>query len=161
MRLVIAFLLVIALFATVFGQSSNPTARAPDFTLKGLSGQVVQLSDLKGKVVLINFWATWCAPCRAEMPELIKWQKQYQNKGLQIVGITYPPYKTIRVARLTKSLKTNYPIVFASKKLAGLYAVGEILPVTIIVDRQGMIVDRILGILEPEEFEQKVKPLLE
>lgn len=152
---------LLSLIVTAFGQSTEQKERAPDFFLKSLSNRTVRLSDYRGKVVLINFWATWCAPCRAETPELVGWQKQYQDKGLQIIGVTYPPYKPATVSRFAKNSKINYPVVFDDHKIAELYSVGEILPVTIIVDRQGMIADRILGILEPEEFEQKVRPLLE
>jgi thiol-disulfide isomerase/thioredoxin len=161
MRYAFALLSLIGLFFTAFGQSTEQEERAPDFALKSLSNRTVRLNDYRGKVVLINFWATWCAPCRAETPELVRWQKQYQDKGLQIIGVTYPPYKPATVSRFAKNSKINYPVVFDNHKIAGLYSVGEILPVTIIVDRQGMIVGRILGILEPEEFEEKIKPLLE
>jgi peroxiredoxin len=161
MRSTFLIFLLAGIALSTFGQEvTSQQTPAHDFELKNIKGQTVRLSDYKGKVVLLNFWATWCAPCKAEMPELVRWQKQHQDKGLQIIGITYPPYKKAAVIQIAKNSKINYPIVFDNKKIAGLYSVGEILPVTIIVDRQGMIVDRILGILEPEEFEQKVKPLL-
>src|SRR5678816_745699 len=64
---------------------------APQLELKDLNGRTVRLSDYKGKVVLINFWATWCPPCRAEMPDLVRLQREHANQGLQIIGITYPP----------------------------------------------------------------------
>lgn len=161
MRCAVAFLSLIGLFFSAFGRTVEQKERAPDFVLKSLGNRTVRLSDYKGKVVLLNFWATWCPPCRVETPELVRWQKQYEDKGLQIIGITYPPYKKATVIRFAKNSKINYPVVFDNHKIAGLYSVGEILPVTIIVDRQGMIADRILGILEPQEFERKVKPLLE
>lgn len=133
MRYAFAFLLLIGLFFTAFGQSTEQKARTPDFALKGLSNRTVRLSDYRGKVVLINFWATWCVPCRAETPELVRWQKQYEGKGLQIIGVTYPPYKMATVSRLAKNLKINYPVVFDSRKIAGLYSSVRFCPLRLLL----------------------------
>jgi thiol-disulfide isomerase/thioredoxin len=158
----VVFVLMLIVFATSsFSQNVKEKDQAPSFALKRLGNNLVRLSDYKGKVVLLNFWATWCAPCKAEMPEMVRWQEQYKKQGLEIIGITYPPYKTGSVRQVVKRLSINYPIVFADRKIVQAYAVGEILPITIVIDRQGNIVDRILGIMDTEEFEQKVKPLLE
>jgi thiol-disulfide isomerase/thioredoxin len=160
MRLLAIGLMLLGLSTAAFSQNLKESEKAPDFALRSLRNKSVRVSQYKGKVVLLNFWASWCAPCKAEMPEMVKWQTQYKKQGLEIIGITYPPYKTGTVRQLVKKLKINYPIVLANRKLAQSYGVGEILPVTIVLDRQGNIVDRILGILDAEEFEQKVKPLL-
>lgn len=141
--------------------AGNQAENTPGFTLKDLTGRTVRLSDYRGKVTLLNFWATWCPPCRAEMPELIELQKRYQDRGLQIIGITYPPYRRSRVRGVMKSLGVHYPVLLGTRKVAALYSVGEVLPVTIVIDRQGKLRDRILGILTPEEFEEKVAPLLQ
>lgn len=133
---------------------------SPQFALKDLNGKTVKLSNYNGKVVLLNFWATWCAPCRAEMPDLVKLQKEYQAHGLQVVGVTYPDYSRRAVQKVARQLRVNYPIVLGSRELAAQYDVGEVLPTTIIIDREGKIRGRILGIMEPEEFGQSVKPLL-
>jgi thiol-disulfide isomerase/thioredoxin len=151
---------------SALGQAASEEAaragftRAPSFALKDLRGRTVRLDQFKGKVVLLNFWATWCPPCRAEMPDLVKLQREYGDRGLQIAGITYPPERASRVRRLAGELKINYPLLFGTSEVASLYGVRDVLPVTVIVDREGRIRDRILGILTPEEFEQKVKPLL-
>src|SRR5215470_6905836 len=71
--------------------SGQDKGAAPQLELKNIEGHTLRLSDYRGKVVLLNFWATWCAPCRAEMPDLIKWQREYRRRGLQIIGVTYPP----------------------------------------------------------------------
>lgn len=134
--------------------------RAPSFALKDLGGRTVRLDQFKGKVVMLNFWATWCPPCRAEMPDLVKLQREHGGRGLQIAGITYPPERASRVRRLARELKINYPLLFGTRRVASLYGVEDILPVTVIIDREGRIRDRVLGILTPEEFEQKVEPLL-
>lgn len=133
---------------------------APRFELKDLKGRVVRLSDYRGKVVLLNFWATWCPPCRAEMPDLVKLQSEYQARGLQVIGVTYPDYSRRLVQKVTRQLKVNYPIILGSRELAAKYNVGEVLPATIIIDKDGKIRGNILGIMGPDEFEQIVKPLL-
>jgi thiol-disulfide isomerase/thioredoxin len=140
---------------------SSQSIVAPAFSLKNLSGRRVRLSDYKGKVVLINLWATWCAPCLMEMPELVKLQKQHEPRGLQIIGVTYPDEPRTTVLRMARKFKLNYPVLFGTPELLETYQIGEILPVTVIVDRDGKIRDRILGILEPEDFREKVAPLLE
>jgi thiol-disulfide isomerase/thioredoxin len=134
--------------------------RAPHFELKDLKGRSVRLDSYKGKVLLINFWATWCAPCLAEMPDLVKLQREYGARGLRVIGITYPPLDRARVRRMTRRLKINYAILFGGDRIARYYDVGEVLPTTIVVDREGKMRARILGILGPEEFDEKVKPLL-
>lgn len=147
---------------SVYGQqATNQLESAPAFELKDLKGRTARLSDYRGKIVLLNFWATWCAPCRAEMPDLVKLQNEYQSKGLQIVGMTYPDYTRSGVRSITLRLKLNYPILLGNQELAEKYGVGEVLPTTIVIDRDGRIRARILGILEPDEFEQIVKPLLQ
>lgn len=134
--------------------------KTPDISLKNLKGKTVKIADFKGKVVLLNFWATWCAPCLAEIPELIKWQKEYENQGLQIVGITYPPTNRVKTRRFARRNKINYPILFGSKKTRTLFDSGETMPLTVVIDKDGNIKDVIEGIIFPEEFDEKIKPLL-
>ena len=133
---------------------------SPQLELKDTKGETLRLSDYKEKVVLINFWATWCAPCRAEMPDLIKWQREYKSRGLQIVGITYPPEELAEVQKFTESIKVNYPIVMGSEETKARFDQGDVLPMTVVIDRKGRVREVIRGILFPDEFEQKVKPLL-
>jgi thiol-disulfide isomerase/thioredoxin len=164
-RLILAgFLLAVEPFAFAGRAAADQGARtldAPAFALKDLKGRVARLRDYKGKVLLINFWATWCAPCRAEMPDLARLQKEYESRGLQIIGITHAPINRNRVRRAVKQLKVNYPILLGTPAVTAAYDADDVLPVTIVVDRGGKIRARILGILEAEEFEQSVKPLLE
>ncbi|MFY9556539.1 MAG: TlpA disulfide reductase family protein [Blastocatellia bacterium] len=141
-------------------QADHQSRVAPPFSLKNLSGRTARLSDYKGKVVLINLWATWCAPCLTEMPALVKWQKEYGARGLQILGITYPDEPRVTVSRMARKLKLNYPVLFGTRAMIEAYEIGEVLPVTVVIGRDGTILDRILGILEPEEFSEKVAPLL-
>lgn len=152
---VLGFLLALAP-TVAFGQNS----KAPAFSLKDIQGRKISLSKYRGKVVLLNFWAAWCPPCRAEMPALVKMQRQYRRRGLQVIGITYPPEKIREVRQFIKRLGVNYPIAPGTKETKALFDTTETLPLTIIIDRRGNVVDRIEGILLPEEFEQKIKPLL-
>ncbi len=134
--------------------------KASSIILKDLNGKVIKLVDYKGKVILVNFWATWCPPCLAEIPEFIKWQKEYENKGLQIIGITYPPTNRAKVRTFVRKVKINYPILIGSKKTKALFDSGKNLPLMVIIDKEGNIKELIEGILFSEEFDEKVKPLL-
>jgi len=146
-------LLIVFSPAVVVGQ-------APQFTLKDINGRTVRLRAYRGKVVLINFWATWCPPCRAEMPDLIKLQRQYAGQGLQIIGITYPPENKTRVRRFARSLKVNYPIVLGTSQIKARFSAEETLPLTVVIGRDGKVNDIISGILLRQEFDEKIKPLL-
>jgi peroxiredoxin len=153
--------LLLALLITLYPQAITAQALpAPAFTLKDLKGRSVRLSDYKGKVVLLNFWATWCAPCLAEMPGLARLQREYRRRGLQIIGVAYPDDDPRQIARVARQLRVPYPLLFGSRQTITSYQVSDVLPVTVIIDRNGNITDRILGTLEPDEFAGKVKPLL-
>jgi thiol-disulfide isomerase/thioredoxin len=134
--------------------------KAPPLVLKDINGRTVRLSRYRGKVVLINFWATWCPPCRAEMPDLVRLQREHGKDGLQIIGITYPPEEKTRVRRFARSLKVNYPIVLGTRKLKARFTSDETLPLTVVIDRDGKVTEIIGGILLREEFDEKIKPLL-
>jgi peroxiredoxin len=135
-------------------------ARSPQLTLKDIHGRYVRLSDYRGKVVLLNFWATWCPPCRKEIPELVRMQRDYRSAGLQVIGITFPPQKLAAVREFVRKAKMNYPVSLGTKETKLLFTQSETLPLTIVIGRDGGVRDIIEGILLPEEFEQKIKPLL-
>ena len=151
--------LIVALFL-LSPISLRSQTKAPALSLRDTKGRTFRLSAHKGKVVLINFWATWCPPCRAEIPDLIKMQTQYRSRGLQIVGITYPPQKLSAVRKFAARQRINYPIALGARRTKLLFTPSETLPVTVVVDRAGNVVDIIEGILLPEEFENKIKPLI-
>jgi thiol-disulfide isomerase/thioredoxin len=144
----------------------TPTAAAaqqkqvPTVTLRDMNGRPFSLTDYKGKLVLLNFWATWCIPCRTEIPDLIKLQRQYRGPGLRIIGITYPPEKISRVRRVTRSLGINYRVAIGTKPFKRFFDSSETLPITVVVDREGTVRDVIVGIMYSDEFDEKVKPLL-
>jgi len=156
-RAAITATLLVALSSLILGQGERP---APKLELKDVEGRALRLSDYKGRVVLLNFWATWCAPCRAEMPDLVKWQREYKSKGLQVIGITYPPEELAEVREFIKSIKVNYPIALGDEQTKAMFDKGETLPVTVVIDKKGMVREVIQGIIFPEEFVQQVKPLL-
>jgi peroxiredoxin len=154
--IVFATLMVVVSPALVFGQETT----APQFALADIDGRIVRLSDYKGKVVLINFWATWCPPCRAEMPDLVRLQSEHAKEGLQIIGITYPPERKDRVRRFARSHKVNYPIVLGTRQIKARFSSDDTLPLTVVINRDGKVSEIISGILLREEFDEKIKPLL-
>ena len=138
-------------------QTSRP---APTLNLKTIDGHNVSLDDYRGKVVLLNFWATWCPPCRQEIPALVKLQRQYGRRGLQVLGITYPPQTLSQVRQFNRGARINYPVALGTKETKLLFSSTETLPITVIIDAQGDVRDVIEGIMYRDEFEEKVKPML-
>jgi thiol-disulfide isomerase/thioredoxin len=134
---------------------------APRLTLRDLHGRTVRLSDYRGRILLLNFWATWCPPCRAETPDLIRLQREHAAQGLQVIGVTYPPESRAAVRNFARRYKINYPILEGTRATKSLFIVGETLPMSIVIDREGKVRAVIEGILLPEEFDEKIKPLLE
>jgi len=155
-RIPFVAMLIVCSLSCVFGQQ----ATTPQFTLKDINRRTVRLSAYRGKVVLVNFWATWCPPCRAEMPDLVRLQREHAREGLRIIGITYPPETKTRVRRFARSLKVNYPIILGTRQIKARFSSDETLPLTVVIDRDGKVKEIISGILLPEEFDEKIKPLL-
>lgn len=134
---------------------------APDFTLKNAkTGKTTKLSDFKGKVRLLNFWATWCPPCRGEIPDMVKVQKEFQKKGLQIIGASVDQGGPTVVQAFAKANNINYPLVMADETVVDAYGGIRGIPTTFLIDRQGQIVKKFVGPLSKEQFEQEIKPLL-
>jgi len=153
--ILLAALVLFALVVTL-GQESQPK----ELTLKDIEGRDVRLSDYRGKVVMLNFWATWCPPCRKEIPDLIKLQRDYGSRGLQVIGVTYPPEDLAEVRQFVREAKVNYPIALGSKETRMLFSSSEALPMTVVIGKDGRVRDIIEDILLPKEFEEKIKPLL-
>lgn len=153
-------IILTSLLLLIPGFAKAQTTQAPSLVLRDINGRSLRLSDYKGKVVLLNFWATWCPPCRAEIPELIKWQREYRARGLRVIGVTYPPQKLSEVGRFVRREKLNYRVGLGTKKMKLLFTESETLPLSIVIGKDGRIQDIIEGILLPQEFEQKIKPLL-
>ena len=139
---------------------AQSSSQKVELELKDINGRALKLSDYKGKVLLINFWATWCVPCRSEIPDLVELQSKYKDHGLQIVGITYPPQELSEVQRYVKKAKVNYPIALGTKPTKALFTTSETLPITVVVDRNGEVKHIIEGVLYSDEFDEKVRPLI-
>ena len=153
------FITLLFLFLPVTALAQDATSS--ELNLKDIAGRHFLLSDYRGKVVLINFWATWCPPCRMEIPVLVKLQRNYLDRGLRVIGMTYPPQELADVRRFVRMTKINYPVVIGQKETKLLFTSSQTLPMTVVIGRDGTVHDIIEGILLPEEFNEKIKPLLE
>ena len=132
---------------------------APAWELQNVDGQTVRSSDFKGKVVVVVFWATWCPPCRAEIPGFIELQKNYSAKGLAIVGVSVDQASTKVVKSFAEKKGINYPVLVADEKIQAAFGGITGLPTTFIIDRNGNIAKQHLGFAEREELESEIKPL--
>ncbi len=132
---------------------------APDFTRDDLAGGQVHLADYRGKLVLLNFWATWCAPCRKEMPLFSEWQRDYRAQGLQIIGISMDD-DIASVKQLLAQRPVRYPIVMGDAKLGERFGGVLGLPLSFLIDAQGRIVARYQGESDLANMEAKLKQLL-
>jgi peroxiredoxin len=134
---------------------------APDFALKDADGKVVHLSDYRGKVVLLDFWATWCGPCKIEIPWFIDFQRKNQDKGLVVLGVSMDDDGWNVVKPFIKGLKMNYRVVIGDDKTAQLYGGVDALPTTFLIDREGRIAAVHVGLVDRKEFENGIEELLQ
>jgi cytochrome c biogenesis protein CcmG/thiol:disulfide interchange protein DsbE len=135
---------------------------APDFKLNILSanGKTMKLSDLKGKAVLLNFWATWCEPCKVEMPWFVELQKEYGPQGLQIIGVSMDEEEEKTISDFAKKMGVNYPILMGTEKVAELYGGIEGLPTSFFIDRSGKVVAREAGLISEGRIVDLIKKSL-
>jgi peroxiredoxin len=144
---------------------------APPFTLEDLSGKKVSLADYKGKAVLINFWATWCTPCRIETPWLVELRNQYAAQGFEILGISADdidrgdPAKLNeekqQIARFVQKTHIPYPVLIDGDSISQPYGGLDVLPSSFFVDRNGNLVAEQMGVTSKEDIEAKIKKALE
>ena len=160
--------------------SQKPAARpnrppgstlAPDFTLATTTGELVSMSDLRGKVILLNFWGTWCGPCRMELPDFVKLYDKYNKDGLEIVGITIRRGESIKdVAKFQEQWGLNYLLLndingneVSEVTMAYSQAIGQMIngiPTTLVIDREGFIVNGFVGPRREQVFFNAIKPYL-
>jgi thiol-disulfide isomerase/thioredoxin len=130
---------------------------APGFTLVTLEGKKVSLADYKGRPVLVNFWATWCAPCKVEMPWFAEFRTKYAGQGFEILGIAEDDAGKDEIAKSAKKLGANYPILLTDGKVAPLYGGVDVLPMSFYVDAKGVVVEQTSGLGSKDEIEANIK----
>ncbi len=133
---------------------------APDFELPALDGKNLKLSNLRGKAVLLNFWATYCGPCKIEMPWFVELQKEYGPQGFQIVGVAMDDASTEEIAKFAREIGVNYPILIGKDSVADSYGGVSVLPTTFFLDRDGKIIAREFGLRSRSDFVDDVKKAL-
>ncbi len=132
---------------------------APEFSLKDLRGQPLSLGRYRGQVVLLNFWATWCAPCQVEMPTFAAWQRQYGPQGLQVIGISMDD-TAAPARRIVRRLNLDYPVAMGNAGLGARYGGVLGLPLTFLIDRRGIVRARFQGDTDLKTIETQIKTLL-
>jgi cytochrome c biogenesis protein CcmG/thiol:disulfide interchange protein DsbE len=133
---------------------------APDFTLLSLDGSTVKLSEFRGKAVLLNFWATWCPPCKVEMPWFEDLQKKYGKDGLVVLGVAMDDSEPATIAKFANELGVNYRVLLGTDKVSDAYGDVQYLPTTFYIGRDGTIVDKMTGLLDRKEIEEAVRKTL-
>jgi thiol-disulfide isomerase/thioredoxin len=139
---------------------ANPQ-KAPGFQLADVaSGKTVDFSQFDGKVVLVDFWATWCPPCRRSIPDLSDMQAKYADRGFTVVGVSVDQGGPEKVAQFAKQMQIPYTIVLGNAQVANDWQIGSAIPVAYLVDRKGAIVDRFVGYQDRSVLEQKIQKFL-
>jgi len=157
---------VVARFRSSHGASAAPASLssgrqiAPEFALESLDGKPVHLSDFRGKDILLNFWATWCQPCKIEMPWFEQFEKQYGPQGLQVIGVAMDDGSKEDIAKFTKNLGVDYPILRGKESVGDAYGGVQFLPATFYIARDGKVVDEVFGLKGRDEIEDIVKKTL-
>jgi len=135
-------------------------AMAPDFTLSDSSGRSIKLSDFRGKVVLLNFWATWCIPCSAEVPMFVEFQEAYGDRGVQVVGISVDDDGWKTVKPFIEARHVNYPVMISNPEVSQAFGGIESVPFTLIIDKSGRVAATHRGLCRKEEYESDVRAVL-
>lgn len=141
--------------APVPSANSAQQQTAPDFTLTSLDGKPLRLSDYRGKLVLLDFWATWCTPCRAEIPRFIEWQQKYGAQGLVVLGVSMDD-SSKDAADYTREMKITYPVAMGTPQVADAYGGVLGLPVNLLITRDGRIVSKYVGATDLAAMERQI-----
>jgi peroxiredoxin len=133
---------------------------APDFTLKDANGASVKLADYKGKVVLLNFWATWCGPCKLEIPWFMEFEQQYKDRDFAVLGVSFDDDGWKSVRPYIQDHKINYRIMIGSDQIGQLYGGIDALPTSFVIDRQGRIAASHTGLVDKRDYQNEILKLL-
>ncbi len=158
--LVIFFIRINMLAATQPSTGSLIGQPAPEFVLNNLDGKAMSFSEFKGKVIILNFWATWCPPCRVEIPAFILLQKKYEKKGFTFIGVSLDENGPRIVKNFVKSAGMNYPQLMASYEVVMNYGNFEAIPTTFVIDRKGIVRNVLQGYHTQSMFENEIQKLL-
>jgi len=123
---------------------------APDFTVSDLQGKTLRLADFKGKVLVLNFWATWCPPCREEIPDLITVYKEFQSQGLEIIGLSVDRMTAERLNEWVTDIGITYPVGVATQDHVRAFKPGDYIPATLVIDPDGNIRHRHVGAIDKD-----------
>lgn len=134
---------------------------APSFTVKTLEGKALRSSDLKAKPMIVDFWATWCGPCRASMPHLSAMQKRYEKQGLTVIGLSVDESGPAGVKKFASQLGVNFTLAMANDDVLDAYGPIRSIPTTFFINRKGDIVRRVVGYIDGETMDDYVKEILE
>lgn len=144
------------------GENAAVAARPPAFTLPGLDERQHELGEWRNKVILLNFWASWCSPCQTEIRDLVAWQEQYGSRGLQVVGIGMDDETKLR--NVHRTLGINYPVLFTNSPAHPVMSRfgnrAGVVPYTVLISRAGEVVYTHTGVVTREIFDEQVIPLL-
>ncbi len=143
---------ILFVFAPLFYGGSPAQSAAPDFKIKDLNGKEHTLAEYKGKVLFLNFWATWCPPCRAEVPDFVEAYKAYKDQGLEILGISVDEGGVDAVKPFASKYRVNYPLAMVTEQIYNDYQPGAYIPTTFLIDKSGRIRDKIVGQIDKESF---------
>lgn len=167
-RCLLASLLICLASALVAAKQENqqPVIRfvrnpdpAPDFKLTTLEGKPLTLADVRGKVVLLNFWATWCGPCRAEVSDLVVLQDRYKDR-LQIIGLNVDDDDAAEIQKYVQEMGINYPVAMTSNEIRAQYGGIPALPTSFVLDTEGRVVQKHVGLWSPAVYETEIRALL-
>lgn len=140
-------------------EKSESSDLAPNFDLTSTDGKNIKLSDYRGKIVIIDFWATWCPPCRKGIPDLIELQKEFKN-NLVVIGISLDQDTKSDVVPFMKKYGINYPVVYGTNQVIMDYGSINAIPTSFIINKEGKIVDKHIGLVPKSEYANKIKELL-